>query len=189
MDLAATASPDDALTVAALLAVNPRGLRGASLRALSGPERDRFVNLLGSFMPDSAPILKVPLTVGIDRLLGGLDFAATVAAGSPVYSTGLVEAANGGVLCLAMAERLEEGTAAIIAQVLDQHQIRIERDGVALTRPSECLAIAFDEGLEPEEQVSPALKDRLAFELSVEQLLPAGPGAASPDSTSVEAAR
>jgi magnesium chelatase subunit D len=189
VDLAATASSDDALIVVSLLAVNPRGLRGASLRSLSSPERDRFVNVLSGLMPDSAPFLKVPVSVGIDRLLGGLDFAATVAAGSPVYSTGLVEAAHGGVLCLAMAERLEEGTAAIIAQVLDQHRVLIERDGVGLSRPSEFIAIAFDEGLEPEEQVNPALKDRLAFELSVEQLAPTGTRMAPPEAAVIAAAR
>jgi magnesium chelatase subunit D len=189
VDFAATASTDDALITATLLAVNPRGLRGASLRALAGPERDRFIDLLRRLMPESAPFLKVPVTVGFDRLLGGLDFAATVASGSPMYSTGLIEAANSGVLCLAMAERLDEGTAAVIAQVLDQHLIRIERDGVALSRPSEFIAVALDEGMEPEEQVNPALKDRLAFELSVEQLTPAGLTDVLPEPTAVESAR
>ena len=189
MDPTTAAPGDDALTAVALLAVNPRGLRGASLRALSGPDRDRFVDALRRLVPESAPFLKVPVTVGFDRLLGGLDFAATVASGSPVYSTGLIEAANGGVLCLAMAERLEDSTAAVIAQVLDQHLIRIERDGVALTRSSEFMAIALDEGLEPDEQVNPALKDRLAFELDAERLAAAGPGDSLPDRAAIAVAR
>ena len=75
MDLTTAATPDDALIAAQLLAVNPRGLRGASVRALSGPERDRFIDTLRHLLPDSAPFLKVPVTVGFDRLLGGLDFA------------------------------------------------------------------------------------------------------------------
>ena len=189
MDLTTVAPGDDALLAVALLAVNPRGLRGASLRALSGPDRDRFVDTLRHVVPESAPFLKVPVTVGFDRLLGGLDFAATVASGSPVYSTGLIEAANGGILCLAMAERLEEGTAAVIAQVLDLHLIRIERDGIALARSSEFITIALDEGLEPDEQVNPALKDRLAFELDAERLAVAGQADNLPDRAMVLAAR
>jgi magnesium chelatase subunit D len=189
VDLTTAATPDDALIAAQLLAVNPRGLRGASVRALSGPERDRFIDTLRHLLPDSAPFLKVPVTVGFDRLLGGLDFAATVAAGSPVYSTGLIEAANGGVLCLAMAERLEESTAAVIAQVLDQHLVRIERDGVALIRPSEFVVVALDEGLELDEQVNPALKDRLAFELDTERLLPTGPCDSLPPASAIRVAR
>ena len=189
MDLTTLTASDDALIAAALLAVNPRGLRGASLRALSGPERDRFVATLRDLVPESAPYLKVPVTVGFDRLLGGLDFAATVASGSPVYSTGLIEAADGGILCLAMAERLEESTAAVIAQVLDLHLIRIERDGIATARSSEFIAIALDEGLEPDEQVNPALKDRLAFELDAEQLAAADPASCLPRRAEIAAAR
>ena len=160
----------DALLAATLLAVNPAGLNGASLRALSGPDRDAFTDALRCLLPEAAPWVKVPVTIGFDRLLGGLDFAATVAAGSPVFATGLLEAASGGVLNLAMAERLAESTAAVINQAIDRGEIRIERDGVALTRATNFLVVALDEGLEPEEQLNPAMKDRLAFEVGSEAL-------------------
>ena len=45
-----------------------------------------------------------------DRLLGGLDLAATLRAGRPMPQRGLLAEADGGVLVLAMAERLAAGT-------------------------------------------------------------------------------
>ncbi len=161
---------DDALLAAALLAINPAGLKGANLRALSGPDREHFGATLRSLLPAKAPWVKVPVTIGFDRLLGGLDFAATVAAGKPVFATGLLEAAHGGVLVLAMAERLDESAAAIVMQALDRGQVRVERDGAALTRDARFVVLAYDEGLEPDEAPSAGLTDRLAFHLTAEQL-------------------
>lgn len=177
----------DALLAATLLAVNPRGLNGASLRALSGPDRDAMTDAVRRLMPESVPWVKVPVTIGFDRLLGGLDFAATVAAGSPVFATGLLESADGGVLNLAMAERLTETTAAVINQAIDRGEIRIERDGVTLVRETRFLVLAFDEGLEPDEQLDPAMKDRLAFEVGGQQL--AECRAASPGVSRADVAR
>ncbi len=161
---------EDTQLVATLLAVNPTGLGGVSLRALSGPDRDGFLEAVRAMYPDAAPWIKVPVTVGMDRLLGGLDFAATIAAGKPVFATGLLEAADGGVVILAMAERLEDNAAAVVTQAIDRGEIRIERDGLGETRATRFLTIALDEGLEPDEVIDPALADRLAFHLSAEQL-------------------
>ena len=161
---------DDALLCAALLAINPNGLKGANLRALSGPDRDHFSTTLRSLLPESAPWVKVPVTIGFDRLLGGLDFAATVAAGKPVFATGLLESAHEGALVLAMAERLDLSVAAIIVQALDRGKVRVERDGAAMTRDARFVVIAHDEGLEPDEAPPGGLVDRLAFQLTSEQL-------------------
>ncbi|MEO1245774.1 MAG: magnesium chelatase subunit D [Pseudomonadota bacterium] len=160
----------DGLLTALLVAVNPDGLGGAVLRALSGPDRDAWLAELRQLLPAEAPFVKVPINVGFDRLLGGLDFAATVAGGKPVFSTGLLEAANGGVLCLAMAERITDSTAAIVTQALDTGGIRIERDGLAGKRETSFGVVALDEGLEPEEALSAGLGDRLAFHVSSDAL-------------------
>ena len=54
---------------------------------------------------------RLPLHAGDDRLLGGLDLAATLQAGRPVAQNGLLAEADGGVVVLAMAERIEPGAA------------------------------------------------------------------------------
>ncbi len=160
----------DALTAALLFAVNPAGLGGVVLRSLSGPDRDAWVAELRRLLPDSAPFVKVPVNVGFDRLLGGLDFAATVGSGKPVFSTGLIESADDGVLCLAMAERIDDGAATIVAQALDTGSVRVERDGLAEKRASRIGVLAFDEGIEAEETVNAALRERLAMYVTADML-------------------
>ena len=171
---AAPLPSSDADLVRLLLAINPDGLGGVCLRGLSGPERDAWVQGLVKALPEGTPWIKVPINVGQDRLLGGLDFAATMAAGKPVFARGLLEAADGGVLNLAMAERVDAATAAIVAQALDQRIVRVERDGIADTRAARFGIVAFDEGLEDDERLPEVLAERVAFRLDAAALADAG---------------
>lgn len=181
MSVAATLPSNDADLVRLLLAINPDGLGGVCLRGLSGPERDAWVQGLVRLLPEGTPWIKVPINVGQDRLLGGLDFAATMAAGKPVFARGLLEAADGGVLNLAMAERVDAATAAIVAQAMDQRVVRVERDGIADKRPSRFGIVAFDEGLEDDERLPDVLAERIAFRLDAAALADAGDVAAIRD--------
>ena len=61
---------------------------------------------------------------------GGLDLAATLQAGRPVAQKGLLAEADGGVVVLAMAERIEPGTAARLCAVLDERVVMLQRDGI-----------------------------------------------------------
>jgi magnesium chelatase subunit D len=97
---------EDALLALALFAVDPVGLGGVVLRAGAGPVRDQWLTLLRDSLPESVSIHRVPLHAGDERLLGGLDLAATLSAGRPVARSGLLAEADGGVLILAMAERI-----------------------------------------------------------------------------------
>ena len=76
---------DDAAAVALLLAVNTPALGGVILNGLPGPARDNWLNAYRGLLEESAPWYKVPVNVGEDRLLGGLDFASTIAAGRPAF--------------------------------------------------------------------------------------------------------
>ena len=100
----------DAGLAAALLAVDP-GLGGAVLRARAGPARDAWMEMFARLASDR-PMVRVPPGIEDDRLLGGLDLAATLAAGRPVRSAGLLEEAAGRTLVLPMAERTAPGLAA-----------------------------------------------------------------------------
>ena len=159
-----------ALTAAALLAVDPAGLGGALLRARSGPQRAHWLAQLQALLPAGTPQRRVPLHIADERLLGGLDLAATLQAGRPVAQRGVLAEADGGVVLLAMAERLAPATAARLAAVLDSGEVLIERDGLTLRQPSRIGLVALDEGMDDDEQAPAALADRLAFHLLLDDL-------------------
>ena len=160
----------DAVTAAKLLAIDPVGLGGVILRSQPGAVRDQWLSLLKRLLPHERPVRRVPLHAGLDRLLGGLDLGATLSAGKPVMETGLLASADRGLLVLAMAERLPEATAAIVASAIDQGSIHLEREGFASRDAARVGVIALDESLEDEDRPSDALRDRLAFEIDFSTL-------------------
>jgi magnesium chelatase subunit D len=153
----------DAATVAALLAVDSSGLGGIALRSAAGHARDEWLGLFKQLSPLNTPVRRVPLNITDTALLGGLDLGATLHAGRPVAQQGILAQADGGVVVLAMAERLSLGAAARLASVLDTQEVAIERDGLALRRPARLGMVALDEGVGDDEKLPAALLDRLAF--------------------------
>ncbi len=148
----------DAVFAAALLAVDP-GL-GAVIRAWSGPPRENFLRNLHILFPAGTPSRKMPPGITDDRLLGGLDIAATIQAARPIFARGLLAEADGGLLIIAMAERLPAATAGKIGAAIDAAQ--------------NFCPLALDEGLEPEEAPPKTLLERLSFTI---------PAAGLPDAT------
>lgn len=174
------ASPwDDAIQAAALFAVDPAALGGVAVRALPGPVRTHWLESLRDLLPPDAAYRRVPLQVSDSRLLGGLDLAATLRAGRPVAERGVLAEADGGVIELAMAERVAVNTAARLTSVLDAGEVVLERDGIAARNPARFGVVALDEGVGEDEGMAPALLDRLAFHLDLRPLgvrdLGAGP--------------
>lgn len=159
-----------AVRAAELFAVDPAGLGGLVVTALAGPVRDRWLDITRGLLPAGAPVRKVPLGVGDERLLGGLDLAATLATGRAVAETGLLADVDGGVVILPMAERMPGGLAARITAVLDQGRVAVERDGLALSFASRFGVIALDERMSDDERAPPALADRLAFHIDLRSL-------------------
>ncbi|QAZ38588.1 magnesium chelatase ATPase subunit D [Methylibium sp. Pch-M] len=158
----------EAAYVAALFAVDPVGTAGVSLRSLAGGARDRWLALLRDLLPAAAPLRRVPLHIGDERLLGGLDLAATLRAGRPVAQRGVLAEADGGVVLLAMAERLGAAGAARLAAVLDTQVVAMEREGLARRLPARLGIVALDESMDTDERVPPALLDRLAFHVALD---------------------
>ena len=157
----------DACVAAALVAIDPAGLGGAVLRARAGPVRDAWLTLLRGFDP-AAPFRRIPLGITDDRLLGGLDLAATLRAGRPVAERGILVESDGGLVLLAMAERIPAGTAARMTAVLDAGAVCLERDGLTSVTKTRFGVIALDEGIGEDEQVAPAIAERLAFYLDLD---------------------
>ncbi len=160
-----------AVQVAVLFAIDPAGLGGVRVRAHAGPVRDAWLALLRGLLP-GRQLLRVPLSVTDERLLGGLDLPATLATGRPVAQRGLLADADGGVLLLAMAERLPLSHAAQIAQAIDRREVRLERDGLCERNPARFGVVALDEGLAEEDGVPSLLCDRLAFDIDLRAVSP-----------------
>ena len=158
----------DAVLAALLFAMDPPRT-GIALRAGAGPVRDRWLGLLQRALGQT-PVKRLPLHIRDERLLGGLDLSATLQAGRPIAQRGLLAESHGGVLLLAMAERLDAGTVARIAMAVDRGEVVAERDGVALAHPARFGLVALDEGEGADEKLRPALADRLALQIDLNGL-------------------
>ncbi len=154
---------DAAVLAAALLCIDPPRLGGVAVRARAGAVRECWIKLVEQLLPPGSPMRRVPLHIADGRLLGGLDLAATLTAGRPVSERGLLSEADGGVIVLQSAERLDSSSIARITGAMDQGKIDVARDGFSFEAASRVGVIAFDEGIADDEVPPPALLDRLAF--------------------------
>ncbi|NNU79336.1 magnesium chelatase subunit D [Halovulum dunhuangense] len=133
---------------AALLAVDP-GLGGILLRARACLAREAWIAAALALSGHASR--RLPVDAGEDRIFGGLDLAATLAAGRPVHAAGLLADMGRGTLVVPMAERMTVGLAARLGQAMDAG--------------ARFALVALDEG--EEDQVPPAIADRLAFAVAL----------------------
>ncbi|GAA4002667.1 VWA domain-containing protein [Sphingomonas humi] len=135
----------DANAAAALVALHPGWFGGLWLRT-DGDGEDALTALLSD-----ASVRKLPASIDMERLDGGLDVAATLAASRPVRRPGLLDEARGSLLLVPGAERLAGPVAGRLATALDQ-------GGPAL--------LLLDRSLDAEEAGPAAcLAERVAFHL------------------------
>jgi magnesium chelatase subunit D len=153
--------PHPAWRAADLLALDGAGFGGLLWRGAGAVPEAWLARLRRALAPD-ATLRRLPLHADDDRLLGGLDLAATLASGRPVQQPGLLAQAAGGVLLLPMAERLPPRRAAQLAAALDDTAARLT-------------LAAFDDGQDDAEAVPAALAERLGLHL--QGPLPPGRGA------------
>ena len=152
----------DANVIAILLAINPRGLKGVTVKSQFGPVRDAWLGYLKQLTSScGTQILKAPANISAEQLLGALDIEASLQAGSLIMSKGLLERVEGHILLLPMVERMDSQAIALISQALD------DKNTVDAAAPFS--VIALDESDSAEEAISPRLLDRLAFELYLDQ--------------------
>ncbi len=161
----ATAQGDAGLALA-LLRVAPK-LGGMQICGLPGPGRDAVLERATELLNQGRRAIRVPLGVGPERLLGGLDLAASLAAGNagrgPVLQPGLLAEADGALLLINMAERQGRDVVSALLAALDSGIVRVERDGFGLTQPAEFIALALDEAMDEDPAMDSGLADRLAF--------------------------
>lgn len=118
----------DACLAAQIFALDPSGVGGLWIIGRSGGVRERFLGLLSDL---TGRLHRVPVGATTDHLSGGIDLSATLTVGRPVRYAGLIE--RGGTLLIPMAERLDYGIAALMAQGSDAGLISL----VALDEPVE----------------------------------------------------
>jgi magnesium chelatase subunit D len=136
----------DTLMAARLLAAAPARLGGIWLRG-AGPEREAALALLMAAFEGRA-VRRVPVHIDEERLCGGLDVAASLAAGHRVEQGGLLHEAAGGLLVVPMAERMPALVAGRIAQAMDAG--------------ADFALVLLDDGTE-DEAPPVALTERVAF--------------------------
>jgi magnesium chelatase subunit D len=140
------------------------------LRAPAGPVRDAWLSLLQALAPAGMPLPRLPASASEDRLLGGLDLSATLAAGRPVAQAGLLHQADGGIVVAAMAERMPAVNAAHLCAALDTSAVRLERDGLAQRLSARVAVVALDESQGEDSPPSAALADRLGLWVDLTEL-------------------
>jgi magnesium chelatase subunit D len=180
---------DDAVLAATLFAIDPAASGGVALRARAGGVRETWLGALRALLPAEMPVKKIPLSAADDRLLGGLDLAGTLAAGRPVVERGILAEADGGIVLLAMAERVPAFTASRLAAVLDTGEIILERDGIGLRSAARVGVVALDEGIDEDERLAPGLTDRLSYHLDLSPIGEREPLPPLPDPSVITAAR
>ncbi len=140
---------DDAVLAAVLMSIDPVGTGGVSLRALAGPVRDQWLAACAIFArghasaPDSAARLRRPTA---RRARSGRHVPRRPAG----RRAGLLVEADGGVVVLAMAERVDAGTAARLTG------LRRRRGGAGARRVGDgtrrgSAVVALDEGVGEDE--------------------------------------
>ena len=139
---------DRTVEAIAIFAIAPQ--LGLLLRGRPSFARDILLTLLREFLPQGAPIVRLPVGSSAGALLGGLDLTATLAAGTPVHGKGLILRSHDGVLVLPMAERIQAEAAGVLAQFLDRGTITCERDGLSGRFTSSAGLLALDEGIDDE---------------------------------------
>jgi len=152
----------DANLIAILLAINPRGLKGVTVKSQFGPVRDAWLKYLKNLTVScGSQIMKAPANISADQLKGALDIEASLQSASLVMSKGLLERAEGNLLLLPMVERMDLQAIALISQALD------EKNTVDVA--THFGVVAFDESDNADESISTRLLDRLAFEIYLDQ--------------------
>lgn len=144
----------DALLAIELLGMGRAEMGGLWVKARAGGVRDLFLERLRERLGRSWQ--RLPPGSSMGNLTGGIDLAATARLGSLVRQEGLLARAEGGVLLIPMAERLDPAIAALVARTMDE----TTEDGI--------LVVALDESLEDEAPLSGLIGDRLALRIDLD---------------------
>ena len=162
---------NDALTSLQLLQIDPSGFGGIWLRAPFGPVRERWLRHL---LAAGLNTVKVPGSVDMERLLGGIDLSMTLQTGSLHMQSGLLQQADQGVVCISMAERFPASLIAPMTQAMDTQSLPPLRmsDGSESAPRTQFGVVALDESMDDEPPIGKSLQERLGLWFDLQALAP-----------------
>jgi magnesium chelatase subunit D len=162
---------NDALTALQLLQIDPHGFGGVWLRAPFGPVRDQWLRQLANTEMNT---IKLPGSVDLERLLGGIDLSLTLQTGQLHLQSGLLAQAHQGLVCISMAERFPASLMAPLTQAMDTQCLPPLRmsDSAQIPVQTTFGVVALDESVGDDLPISPALQERLGLWLNLQELPP-----------------
>lgn len=156
----------DTNLIAILLAINPRGLKGVSVKSQFGPVRDIWLGYFSGLLPAGRSVIKAPANLSSEQLFGSFDIESALLSGEFKIKQGLLARLGGQYLLLPMAERMDLQVVTHISQALDEKNTFTH----STSRASHHFAvIVFDESDPHEGGISARLSDRLAFEIYLDR--------------------
>ncbi|MDB5035715.1 MAG: magnesium chelatase ATPase subunit [Chlorobi bacterium] len=146
-------------------------LRGVLLSGPIGTGKSALLRSFGAFVRAHAdpgsPFVQVPLGVGDERLIGGLDFDVAISTGRRRLRRGLIAEADGGFLFVDDIPLLDELSTAVIAGALENEFLLCEREGFSERERSRFVLLAT---AAPSERELPAWAvDKVGFLVAEEQ--------------------
>ena len=176
---------NDAITCLQLLQIDPYGFGGIWLRAPFGPVREQWLQALQN---SSVLCIKLPGSVDLERLLGGIDLSATLQTGRLHMQSGLLQQAHQGVVCISMAERFPSTLVAPMTQAMDTQSIPpLKSNSNIDSTLTQFGVIALDESLDDDAPLGKALQERLGIWLDLKDLVPSDIQAISIDALDTDA--
>ncbi|MGI8587865.1 MAG: VWA domain-containing protein [Chloroflexia bacterium] len=134
-------TPDLSLeTALAMLALDP-ALGGLALLGGDGWELGEAAASLAAALGPQARVLRLPVGIAPDQMLGGLDLDATLRQGRRVVRPGLLAAHDGGVLWLPDPDLLPTEIVAPLTAALRHGAVQLERDGLSARHPTRLLLL------------------------------------------------
>lgn len=146
-------------------------LRGVVLAGTVGSGKSALMRGFGAFVrayvDSEMPFVQVPIGVDDNRLIGGLDLDAALAAGERRERAGLVAGAHGGFLFVDDLPLLDELAMGAIAGALERQMLLCEREGVSACNASRFVLLAT---VVPTERELPVwIADKVAFLIAEER--------------------
>jgi magnesium chelatase subunit D len=161
--LSAIVGQADLIEALLVCAVHPV-VGGVLVRGERGTAKSTAVRALAPMLGAEAPLVELPLGATLDRLVGALDLRAALA-GDHQVQTGLLGAADGGVLYVDEVNLLPDHLVDALLDAAASGEVTIERDGVSVTQDARFLLVGT---MNPEEgELRPQLLDRFGLGVQI----------------------
>ena len=138
---------------------------GVWLRAPHGPVRQTWLQGLERL---GLTLWRAPLSSDRERWVGGWDLATSLRQGRLHHQAGLLAQAQGGVLCVPLAERLPADVVGLLSQAMDRGGV----DGPQGFQPSRWTLVALDESISDDAPLAAPLQERLGLWIDLEGVWP-----------------